>query len=335
MGSRAANKSSHKKTRTFLIRMMVFILIVFAADLLTGEALRHYYFSQDSGQLYRTTYSVESTEAETLVFGSSRANHHYKPGVLADRTGMEVYNAGREGNFIFYHYGVLSAVLERYNPEIVILDFVRGEFMYNSASYDRLSSLLPYYRSHPEMRETIRLKSNYERLKLISGIYPFNSMLLTIAAGNTGLYDSEEVENGYVPLYGKWEKERDAANDPGIYGIDNVAVETYRSFLEDCVGAGIDVYVFCSPVFVDYANDDISVLMGRRIADELGVSFTDLTSEPELTSDPGLYWDVYHLNDRGAKKYSDMVAGIISGSENSNNINIEKDSENYGFTGEN
>lgn len=324
MNNKAGNISSDKRTGTFLIRLLVFILIVFVADLLTGETLRHYYFSQDSGQLYRTTYSIDSTEAEALIFGSSRANHHYKPGVLADKLGMQVYNAGREGNFIFYHYGVLSAVLERYTPEIIILDFVRGEFMYNRESYDRLSGLLPYYRSHPEMRETIRLKSKYEPLKLISRIYPFNSMVLTIAAAKAGLYDSEEVENGYIPLYGEWEEEMAAETEPVNYDVDSVAVETYRSFLEDCVTAGIDVYVFCSPVFVDYPYDDLSVTMGRRIANELGVSFIDLTNEPEFTSDPRLYWDVYHLNDRGAKKYSDMVSDIISADKNrNNNINIE------------
>ncbi|MFO7755230.1 MAG: hypothetical protein R6V34_04510 [Bacteroidales bacterium] len=315
---------SKKRTGTFLTRLLVFILIVFAADLLTGETLRYYYFRQDSGQLYRTTYSIDSTEAGVLIFGSSRANHHYKPGVLADRLGMQVYNAGREGNFIFYHYAVLSAVLERYTPELIILDFVRGEFMYNSSSYDRLSTLLPYYRSHPEMRETIRLKSKYEPLKLISRIYPFNSMVLTIAAANAGFYDSEEVENGYVPLYGEWEEEMAAEIEAENYEIDSVALDTYRSFLEDCVEAGIDVYVFCSPVFVDYPYGDLSVAMGHRIAGELGVSFVDLTSEPEFTSDPRLYWDVYHLNDRGAKEYSEMVSDIISGDENrNNNINIE------------
>lgn len=314
MNSKEGNISK-SKTWALLKRAMTFVFIVFIADLLTGEVLRHFYFSQESGQLYRTTYSVDSTEADAVVFGSSRANHHYKPGVLADKTGMEVYNAGREGNFIFYHYGVLSAVLERHTPEIVILDFVRGEFRYNSSGYDRLSSLLPYYRDHPEMRETIQLKSKFEQLKLASRIYPFNSMILTIAAANAGMYESEEDENGYIPLKGEWEEEIDAEKVPDLYDVDTKAVEAYRSFLEDCVRAGTEVYVFCSPVFLNYTYEDLSVTMGRRIAEELGVSFIDLGNDPRFLSDPGLYWDVYHLNDRGAEEYSEVIAGIISGDD--------------------
>lgn len=241
MDNNTANISSHKRTGTFLIRLLVFILIVFAADLLIGKTLRHFYFSQESGQLHRITYSVDSAEADSLIFGSSRANRQYKSGIMADKPGMEVYNAGMEGTDIFYHYGVLSAVLERYTPKLVILDFGREEFMYTRDSYDRLSALLPYYRTHPEMRETIHLKSKYEPLKLISRIYPFNSMVLTIAAAMAGFYDSEEVERGYRPLYGEWEEELTADTVPGIYKLDSAAVETYRSFLEDCVREGINV----------------------------------------------------------------------------------------------
>ncbi|MDZ7739352.1 MAG: hypothetical protein U5K32_09895 [Bacteroidales bacterium] len=323
MNSKQENIPSGKKW-AFTKRALVFVFIVFLADLVVGLGLRYYYFRQESGQLYRTTYSVDSTEAGAIIFGSSRANHHYKPPVLADKLGMEVYNAGREGNFMFYHYGVLSAVLERHTPEIVILDFVRGEFMYKRSSYDRLSSLLPYYRTHPEMRETIRLKSDYEPLKLVSRIYPFNSMILTIAAANAGLYDSEEVENGYIPLYGEWKEKIDTTTVPDLYNIDSVAVETYRSFLSDCVSSGVEVYVFCSPVFINYAYDDSSVEIGRRIADELGVRFFDLSNERQFISDPCLYWDVYHLNDRGAEHYSALVADIISGDDNRKiSINIE------------
>ena len=100
---------------------------------------------------------------------------------------LSFYNAGRDGNFMFYHLAVLKGVLNRYSPKIVILDFVAEEFAQNQYSYDRLSSLLPYYKSHPEMRSIINLKSKYEKIKLLSQIYPYNSLMLTIAVGNSGV----------------------------------------------------------------------------------------------------------------------------------------------------
>ena len=40
---------------------------------------------------------------------------------------LSFYNAGRDGNFMFYHLAVLKGVLNRYSPKIVILDFVAEE----------------------------------------------------------------------------------------------------------------------------------------------------------------------------------------------------------------
>lgn len=147
----------------FLLKLTVLFAIVFILDISIGSVLRYYYFKQESSSQYRTTYSIEKTKADILIFGSSRANHHYNPDVFDNRMNLSYYNVGRDGNFIFYHYAVLKGVLKRYSPKIVILDFIHGEFRQNQDSYDRLSSLLPYYRSHSEMRSIINLKSKYEK----------------------------------------------------------------------------------------------------------------------------------------------------------------------------
>ena len=170
----------------FLVKLFLFLIIVFLLDFATGSILKYLYYKQDSGLLYRTTYAIDSTKADVLIFGASRANHHYYPGAFEKRLHMSCYNAGRDGNDIFYHYAILQGVLKRYTPKIAILDFAREEFFKNQESYDRLSSLLPYYDRHPEMRSIIQLKSPYEKYKLLSKIYPYNSLIFTIAVGNTG-----------------------------------------------------------------------------------------------------------------------------------------------------
>src|SRR5579885_1123861 len=78
------NTTETKKRPAFLIRLFSFVVMLFLLDFVIGSALRYFYFKQDSGLLYRTTYSMDSTRAEILIFGSSTANHHYVPGLFTN-----------------------------------------------------------------------------------------------------------------------------------------------------------------------------------------------------------------------------------------------------------
>ncbi|HXS59927.1 MAG TPA: hypothetical protein VN703_03845, partial [Candidatus Sulfopaludibacter sp.] len=123
--------------------------------MIIGNLLRTFYFKQQSGLQCRTTYSIEKTTANVLIFGSSAANHDYQTNTFTKRLDTSFYNTGRDGISIFYEYAVLKAILKRYTPKIIILDFDQEEFIKNEASYDRLSALLPYYINHPEIRSII------------------------------------------------------------------------------------------------------------------------------------------------------------------------------------
>ena len=181
------DKIREKNIPFFFKRLLFFLLIIFCLDFTFGLILKYLYYKQDSGLLYRTTYSMDSTRAQLLIFGSSTANHHYVPVLFENKMNATLYNAGRDGNSILYHYSVLTSILKRYSPEIAILDFNAGEFKKDMQSYERLSSLLPYYEYHPEIRSIIQRKNKFEKYKLLSKIYPFNSLIFTIAIGSSSL----------------------------------------------------------------------------------------------------------------------------------------------------
>lgn len=132
----------------------------------------------------------------------------------------------------------------------MILDFVHGKFQQNQVGYDRLSSLLPYYRSHPEMRSIINLKSNYEKIKSLSYIYPYNSSIFTIAVGNTEFHKKRRGDiKGYVPLTNIWKDSIQIDHSPSSYEIDSVKVNAYETFIKDCIHSKVKLYIICSPYF--------------------------------------------------------------------------------------
>jgi len=186
-------------------KFLVLGVVLFILDLAIGKILEHFYFKQTSGAFYRTTYSMDSTNAKILIFGSSRANHHYDPRIVEKELGMSCYNTGRDGNFLLYNYAIFETITQRYEPKIVIFDVNRNELSSTSDDYERLSALLPYKNRNNAIDKMIALSDPYVKIKCLSKIYPFNSLLLTIAIGNTTMNKSRKSDiNGYVPLTGTW-----------------------------------------------------------------------------------------------------------------------------------
>ena len=301
---------SSMSVRSFIVKFLCLGLVVLILDKGTGRVLKHFYFRESSGQHYRTTVAMEKTVAEVLVFGSSRASRHYVPEVISSGLGMTCYNTGMEGNGVFYQLAVLRSVLKRHTPEIVILDFdgiaSGGD---NQVTYDSLSSLLPYYDTHAEIRNIVELRGPYERFKVYSGIYPFNSQLLKIIAGNLERNKIRQADDrGYLPLRGKW----DGDTQPVVKcsdGVDRKRHAAYSEFMELCAGQGIKLFVVLSPSYVLFCGGpDLQAHFRDYISK--GVCFVDFKNDA-IFSSPSLYNDPGHLNHQGALIFSKLLVDRI------------------------
>ena len=311
----------------FFIKLLTLLLIVFMLDFTAGKILRYYYFKEESGMLSRTTYSIDKTNEDILIFGSSRANHHYHPEVFENRLNQSYYNAGRDGQYIFYHYAVLKGILKRYIPKIVILDLNSGELRKDQESYDRLSALLPYYKSHREIRSIIELKSPFEKIKLCSAIYPYSSLIFTIAIGNTDYNKKKQGDiKGYVPLTNVLNQPTVTHNQPPKNDLDSVKVKFFESFIKDCIQSNTKLYIVCSPYFHDAGYSDPSILAGKEIAKKYGIAFFDFSRDTVFTNKAGLFSDIMHLNDKGARIFSEKLSDkIVAANESSDKaISVRK-----------
>jgi len=301
----------------FVARTLFVFMIVMILDFGIGRVLKAFYFRQTSGIDYRTTYSIEKTRADVLIFGSSTAIHDYIPGTIEKRLNLSTYNVGRDGISILYDYAVLTTILKRYTPKIIILDFEKEEFSRSQESYDRLSSLLPYYKTHPEIDNIVDLRGPYEKYKMISNIYPYNSLVFTISAGNSEFNKKRQEDiNGFVPLYRTW-NDSIKFDDSFLNGeIDSNKVRMYESFIRDCINANVKLYIISSPLFVkpDYVNN--SVVLGKAIADKYKVPFFDYSKDADILNSRNLFADIAHLNVSGASVYSNKVIDRILSERN-------------------
>ncbi|OQY93790.1 MAG: hypothetical protein B6D37_10025 [Sphingobacteriales bacterium UTBCD1] len=299
-----------KKKPTFLVKLIIFIFLLIVLDFGIGNLLKYLYFKQDSGSLYRTTYALDSTRADILIFGSSTANHHYIPDLFEKAFHLPCYNTGRDGNTLLYSYAILKGVFKRYSPKIIILDINEQEFITNQDSYDRVTSLLPYYENHPEVRDIVKLKSPFENIKLLSKIYPYNSLIFTICVGNAD-FNKERItikdQNGYVPLQNTWKGPVTTDTVFKKYPLDSTKINIFESFVKECIQRNIYLYICLSPKFKVEKYVDSSIEIVKHISKEFNVPFFNYSTDTFFLHHGDLFHDVNHLNGNGANIYSELV----------------------------
>jgi len=286
---------------------------MFILDRSIGAVLEHFFFTKKNGFDYRTNYVMNSTKADVLIFGSSRAAYHYDTKILQDSLKLSVYNAGRDLSYIHYHYALLEGVLKRYSPKLIILDTRPNEFHHftNGEDMDRINILLPYYDSHPEIRDVVLLRSEFERYKLFSKIYPYNSLILSelVELLPIARYKKDDSENGYIAKHGVWKQPK------GPYTvsdeIDPVASLYYKKFVALCKQKNIKLIIAYSPLYqtID-ADKNRNLAFVKQVCRENNLPFINYIGNKEFDN-AQYFFDGLHLNSKGAGLYSSEIVAPI------------------------
>lgn len=290
------------EAKKFAVKFLKILFILIFLDFIAGKILEHYYFKIRSGLYHNITYIIDSTNVETLVFGSSRANHHYIPQVFENKLNTTFYNCGNDGIGLVYEAALIKAVTTRYTPKRILLDFLPNEFSFDES--DRLSYLLPY-RRNPSIHPYIIDKSQFETLKLFtSRIYPYNSLLTTIISGNIKPPTAYEIEaRGYDPLNGNMNNSKpEKLSETGKILLQKIKI--FEDLLNYLAQKNIACYVIISPDY-DILDNYESLTRAKEICGRYSnVHFIDFSKDPSYVGKQSLFNDSYHLNNDGAMKFS-------------------------------
>ncbi len=306
------NSSTSSSKQRFALKLVVFLALVALLDAGFGSVLRTFYFRQNSGLNRRTTYSLMESTEDIIILGSSRAQANYDPTIFSKVLAGSCFNAGRDGQSLLYSLAVARANLKRHQPRLLVLDLILSDFPVSPHHYDMLYSLLPYYRAQPEVRSIVLMRSPYERFKLFSQIYPFNSLPLQIFKYNR---TKPELGNGFIPLHGTLKlplSERDKSIPAWTRGpMDDRMLASLQELVTRCRESGTELFVSISPVYQGKAWGESAFQPVMEILEKEGVPVRDFRANPEIVNNPQLFRDRGHLNLEGARLYSRLVAEQI------------------------
>ena len=91
--------------KRFILKGILFITLIIFVDFIIGGIFNYLSLNAKSGGNLKNNYIAYNMKEELLIMGSSRAAHHYKPGIFSDSLNMSCYNCGRDGNGIILMYG--------------------------------------------------------------------------------------------------------------------------------------------------------------------------------------------------------------------------------------
>jgi hypothetical protein len=299
-----------------ITRLSIVLLALFLADKGIGMIMRHLYFSQQSGDGYLINYTIDSTRADIVVLGSSRAKHTYVPGIFYDSLKLTCFNAGRDGtHHVLFNCAQFRLITKRYNPGLVIFDIRPEDLGYSPDEYDMLAPLLPFYKDHPEIRNVLNKKSPYEKFKHISTIYPYNSLIFQVIMGNTEFNkERKQHSNGFVPFYGsKLTGPADSVYIPDS-GIDVYKLNLLEEVMATCNDRDIKLLFVYSPTW-NYRGQSRYDTLLANMCDEHSIDYINMSNLSLFMENSGYFFDRTHLNEEGATVFSSILAGEILKSE--------------------
>jgi hypothetical protein len=307
-----------------VLKILVLVFIIAAVDLFLGRAIEKIFYMQGTGKYARITKAIDNSTAEIFVFGSSHAHRHYNPRIISSVTGLNCYNVGTKGQGILFNLAVQEEIFNRHVPQITILNIDPKILYQNPKLYDRLADLLPYYRKHKSLAKHLNLRGPFEKYKLKSNLYPYNSTLAHIIYFH--LVPQKDI-SGHRPLIGnikprkinnvtlKLEDQYNSDSKVPEKPLDQNFMNAFNTFIDNCRNYGSRLILIASPNYSgDSYNNDNSFNQIRKIIEDKGIEFYNFSGHSIFKLNEEYFHDLQHMNKQGAGLFSKMIAEKIQSS---------------------
>jgi hypothetical protein len=263
--------------------------------------------------------------ADIVISGSSRALVHYDPRILAEATGMAVYNIGRNGAQTDTQVAFLKAYLEHNRkPSLVVHNLDPYSFATTHEVYNPVQ-FLPYLDEDALYDALARIEPRAWRWKYIPLYgYAVEDMRFGWVTGLKSLLGTMPKEDhvlGYTPQERTWTDAFDrfrAANPDGVtFEIEPAGVADMEELIRLCHDAGIALLLVFSPEYSEAQGleNNRSEIFARfkDLAALHGIPFWDY-SDSDLSRAQDCFYNSQHLNARGATLFSRELGARLAAS---------------------
>lgn len=292
--------------KTIIIKLLAFFLIIIAFDHLYGKIACYLIDNAKGGDIYLDNFFCDSTQADMLIMGSSKAQNQYDPKILEDTLGLSVFNSGKAGMGIIYHYGRWKIISHRYVPKVVVYEVLPiVDLMVRDDNSIFINQLRPYYGKVDGIDSIFWKIDDTEKYKMLSQTYKYHSIIDYISC-----FKSKEIyKNGYK-CPGNSELDPSTVKYEAFqYEIDSVKLYFAEKFIRD-VSSKTQLIVVVSPMY-SFHDDHGGLTKLKELCDNYNVPVLDHFCDTDFVDNPHLYIDMAHLNRNGSIKWSRLISSEL------------------------
>ena len=295
--------------KKFLLKVALFFVLVAVLDVICGWGFDILRSKARGGQTHKNEYIANECVDDILILGSSKADHHYVPGVFEDSLGLTCYNAGEMGCGIIPAYVRYKMVSERKKPKLVIYEVTPGYDYLVDDGYSSYLGVIRQYTGNKMVRDVYTdFSDGLERLRLVSNMYRNNSKLIMNAKD---LLAKPDEFKGYEPLYGKMStpKENSSEKLDKAVSIDMLKWLYMERLVADIKTDEVPVVFIISPSYCGLLSANYVPII--QFCEDNDVPLVNNIGNVSFVRNNEYFQDATHLNHVGAVAYSQWMAPQI------------------------
>lgn len=295
--------------KKYIRNILLFFIAIVVIDQLFGAVCQYLNDNSKGGGIKSRYYVCKESNEEVLIFGSSRAKHHYVPDIIEDSLSMTCYNTGEDGNGIIMCYGFLKMITRRYIPKVIIYD-ISGYDIYQDDNMKYLDLIKPYY-YEPGIDSIFWKVAPKTRLMMLSNLYRYNTTCLRVL-GNY-LLPMDSYPKGYSALYKTMEYEPEMKKN-AIKAVDDLKLYYFEKFIKLVKEKGIHLICCVSPIYrAPKLGEKYEKI--EKLCKHYDVPYLYCGAEESIFEQKKFFKDRTHMNDKGARYYTSKLMSVIKTSK--------------------
>lgn len=303
--------------KIFLKKISLFILPIFIlaypVDVIISNNLKKSVtHAQHEYPVWNDIYN-RNIHDSLIIIGNSRARGQVSPFIIEDKTGISSYNMGMDGQNFELQYLRWKEYKKNHVPKYVI-SIVDIFFLSENKGIYNAEQFLPYTLLNKEYDKYILGKNYFEYLDLKIPLIRYYGKYQSILVGLKSMNkkdNNHQLIKGYYPEEASW---KPRSISPYHVKIDEKIKNIYLDFIKECTRENIKVIMvyppehFTSKGIILNKPEIITIL--KEIAVQNKLEFIDFSSWA-LNKDTTIFYNVTHLNKKGAVLFSNMLGDSL------------------------
>ena len=300
--------------KRFILKILLLALIVFLIDRGFGMTMNFLQSHAKGGYIGHHNNILHKCDDDILIFGSSRAIHHYNPQILTDSLGFSCYNCGQDGNGIVMFYGWWQIIKNRYLPKCIIYDVNPSFDLVTGEDNHKFLGWLRSEYDNDSIKKIFEDIDKTEKFKMLSMMYRYNSKFLQHITDYIHPIFSIK-DNGFLPLSGEMDKMKIKSSSKSETIIfDSLKIRYLEDLTIDAKRNGVTIIFAASPIW--YGIDKNELIPLKDICKKYNVRFLDFSNDPKYVHNNGYFKDGTHLNAKGADEFTKDLVGYLKSTNN-------------------